>query len=54
MTIDEFIQHITHELDGTSRVPLYEQIAQHILGAIQRGDLAPATVLPPSRSWPND
>ncbi len=47
MTIDEFIQHITHEMDGTSRIPLYEQIAQLILGAIQSGNLAPGTVLPP-------
>ena len=47
MTIDAFIQHITHTLDATSRIPLYEQIAQLMLGAIQSGELAPGTVLPP-------
>ncbi|MGA7670619.1 MAG: GntR family transcriptional regulator [Nitrolancea sp.] len=47
MTIEELIQHITEELSPTSRTPLYEQIAQLMLGAIQRGDLAAGTVLPP-------
>ncbi len=47
MTIDEFIADVIERLDSSSRTPLYEQIAQRMLGAIQSGDLAPGTVLPP-------
>lgn len=47
MTIDEFIEDIINRLDTTSRTPLYEQIAQRMLSAIQSGDLAPGMVLPP-------
>lgn len=46
MTIDEFIAQILERIDSSSRTPLYEQIAQMILVAIQSGDLAPGTVLP--------
>ncbi len=47
MTIDEFIQTIIRQMDSSSRIPLYEQIAQQMLGSIQSGELAPGTVLPP-------
>ena len=47
MTVDKFIQHIMEEITPSSRIPLYEQIAQFMLGAIQSGELAPGTVLPP-------
>jgi GntR family transcriptional regulator len=47
MSIEEFIDHVIRRLDSSSRVPLYEQIVQQMLGAIQRGELAPGTVLPP-------
>jgi GntR family transcriptional regulator len=47
MTIDDFVANVIQRLDSTSRVPLYEQIAQQMLAAIQRGDLEPGTVLPP-------
>lgn len=47
MSIEEFINDVIQRLDTSSRVPLYEQIAQLMLGAIQRGDLEPGTVLPP-------
>lgn len=47
MTIDEFIQYIIGQLDSSSRIPLYEQIAQLMLSSIQNGELEPGTVLPP-------
>jgi len=47
MSIEEFVSDVIKRIDSSSRVPLYEQIAQHMLGAIQRGELAPGTVLPP-------
>lgn len=47
MTIDDFIDDLVGQLDASSRTPLYEQIAQQMLGAIQNGELEPGTVLPP-------
>ncbi len=47
MTIDDFIEDVIKAIDSSSRTPLYEQIAQRMLGAIQSGELAPGTVLPP-------
>jgi GntR family transcriptional regulator len=47
MTIDEFTDDLAGQLDTSSRTPLYEQISQRMLGAIQNGELAPGTVLPP-------
>lgn len=47
MTIDHLIQRIADELDPSSRIPLYEQLAYALQRAVQSGILTPGAALPP-------
>jgi GntR family transcriptional regulator len=47
ITPAQLIERLTVTLAPSRRTPLYEQLAHGIRQAIQRGDLAPGTMLPP-------
>jgi GntR family transcriptional regulator, N-acetylglucosamine utilization regulator len=47
ITPTQLIQRLTIPLTPSRRTPLYEQLAHGIRQAIQGGDLAPGTMLPP-------
>ena len=46
VTMTDLATQLRQTLDPASRIPLYEQLTHQLAGAIQRGQLAPGSLLP--------